>query len=414
MTGRRLLLILLLVFGLTTQATAAPLIVQLGPLSTIGAVLSALGGTLIDNIPGTNIFLIDVPILPSSLISSLLGIQWWEPNQGVSAPGIPIPLVMSVPGNTAADWYKAQPSLLLIRSADALEYTRGRGVVVADLNSQVDVRHPALIGHLTTGYDFVAVKPGNYGVSSTASSDYLNQSSSSFMDQSSASFLDSADVSILNQSSSSFMDGNPAYSHGTLCAGVIAAVAPDSMIMPLRVFDERGSADLFVIAKAIRYATDHGAQVINMSFGTLQNSQAIKNAVTYAQNKNVTLIASAGNNNTTAPQYPAAYSGVITAAATDLQDKKASFSNYGSAIYVDAPGVNIFSTYPGGYYSMVSGTSFSAPIIAGTAALIRSQQASAIGNDIAAGSINVDAKNPKYQKQLGYGRIDVLRAVQVK
>jgi subtilisin family serine protease len=414
MTGRRLLLILLLVFGLTTQATAAPLIVQLGPLSSIGAVLSALGGTLIDNIPGTSIFLIDVPLLPPSLLSSLLGIQWWEPNQGVSAPGIPVPLVMSVRGNMAADWYKAQPSLLLIRSADALAYTRGRGVVVADLNSQVDVRHPALIGHLTTGYDFVAVKPGNYGVTNTGSSDYLNQSSSSFMDQSSASFLDSADASILNQSSSSFMDGNPAYSHGTLCAGVIAAVAPDSMIMPLRVFDDRGSADLFVIAKAIRYATDHGAQVINMSFGTLQNSQAIKNAVTYAQNKNVTLVASAGNNNTTAPQFPAAYSGVITAAATDLQDKKASFSNYGSAIYVDAPGVNIFSTYPGGYYSMVSGTSFSAPIIAGTAALIRSQQASGIGNDIAAGSINVDDKNPKYQKQLGYGRIDVLRAVQVK
>jgi len=63
---------------------------------------------------------------------------------------------------------------------------------------------------------------------------------------------------------------------------------------------------------------------------------------------------------------------------------------------------------------MVSGTSFSAPIIAGTAALIRSQQASGIGNDIAAGSVNGDEKNPKYQKQLGYGRIDVLRAVQVK
>jgi subtilisin family serine protease len=171
---------------------------------------------------------------------------------------------------------------------------------------------------------------------------------------------------------------------------------------------------LFVIAKAIRHAVQQGAQVINMSFGTLENSRAIKSAVGYAQSKDVVLVASAGNNNTSAPQYPAAYSGVITTAATDLFDKKASFSNYGSNIYVDAPGVNIFSSYPGGYYSMVSGTSFSAPIVAGTAALIRSQQPTGVADDIAAGAINIDAKNSKYPRQLGYGRIDVLRAVQAK
>ena len=414
MTGRRIILVLALILGLTAQASAAPLIVQLGPLSSITSIVAALGGTLIDTIPGANIILVDVPLLPSPLLSSLLGILWTEPNQGVATPAVPVPLVMSVPGKTAPDWYRSQPPMLLIRSEEALGYSRGRGVVVADLNSKVDVRHPALIGHLTTGYDFVAAKPNNYSVSNASSASYLNQSSSSFMDQSSSSFMDGSDASILNQSSSSFMDSNPAYGHGTLCAGIIAAVAPDSMIMPLRIFDDNGSADLFVIAKAIRYATDHGAQVINLSLGTLQNSQAIKNSISYAQGKNVIVVASAGNNNTTSPQYPAAYSGVITTAATDLQDKKASFSNYGSAVFVDAPGVNIFSTYPNGYYSMVSGTSYSAPIIAGTAALIRAQQASNVANDIAAGAINIDAKNPKYPKQLGYGRIDILKAVQAK
>jgi subtilisin family serine protease len=413
MTGRRLLLILVLIFGLTAQASAAPLIVQLGPLSSIVSILNVLGGTLIDTIPGTNIVLLDVPLVPSSFLASLLGIQWMEVNHGVAMPPLPLPLVVTVPGRTASDWYKAQPSMLLIHSADALRYSTGRGVVVADLNSKVDVRHPALVGHLTTGYDFVAAKGNSYAVANPTSSDYLNQSSSSFMDQSSSSFMDSYDVSALNQSSSSFMDGNPAYGHGTLCAGIIAVIAPDSMIMPLRVFDDQGGADLFVIAKAIRYATNQGAQVINMSFGTLENSQAIKSAIAYAQSKNVILVASAGNNNTSSPQYPAAYSGVITTAATDLQDKKASFSNYGSNVYVDAPGVNIFSTYPDGGYSMVSGTSFSAPIIAGTAALIRAQQSSGVANDISAGSISVDAKNPKYPKQLGYGRIDVSKAVQV-
>src|SRR6266850_2600153 len=98
--------------------------------------------------------------------------------------------------------------------------------------------------------------------------------------------MDQVGVTILNQSSSSFMDApNPGYSHGTLCAGVIAVVAPDSMIMPLRVFDDNGSADVFTIAKAIRYAVQQGAQVVNMSFGTFMNSQAIKSSINYAQSQ---------------------------------------------------------------------------------------------------------------------------------
>ena len=407
MTGRRILLILLVIlFGWTTQASAAglPLIVQLGPLSSITSIVAALGGTLVDRIPGTDIYLLNVPLVPTQLLASLLGIQWMELNKGVTQPAYSKAGVLNLPANTARDWYKYQPSMALIRSGAALAYATGRGIVVADINSQVDVGHPALIGHLTAGYDFVTTKPPESAA--------LNQSSASFMDQSSASFMDQYSSTFLNQSSASFMDGeNPAYSHGTLCAGLIAAVAPDSMIMPLRVFDDNGSADLFNIAKAIRYAVQHGAQVINMSFGTLDKSQAIKNSIDFALSRNVVLVASAGNNNTSAPQYPAAFSGVITTAATDLFDKKAPFSNYGASVYVDAPGVNIISSYPGGYYSVVSGTSFSAPMVAGTAALIRSIRFSGAASSIAGGSINIDSKNPAYAKQLGYGRIDVLQAV---
>jgi subtilisin family serine protease len=240
----------------------------------------------------------------------------------------------------------------------------------------------------------------------------MDQSSSSFMDQSSSSFMDAFDGTPVDTVISSILVGsNPAYSHGTLCAGVIAAIAPDSMIMPLRVFDDNGSADIFTISKAIRYAADQGAQVINMSFGTLENSSTLKSAVSYAQSKGVTLVASAGNNDTSSPQYPAAFPGVLTTAATDNYDNKASFSNYGSYVFIDAPGVNIFSTYPGGYYSVVSGTSFSAPAVAGTAALIRSLHATGVTNYVVAGAVNVDAKNPNYKKQLGYGRIDVLQAI---
>ena len=415
MTGRRIFLLLALVLGLTIYAGAAsfPLIIQLSPTAPVSNVVSALGGQLIDSIPGTGIYLLNVPLVPSSSTASLLGIQWTELNQGVTLPGFVKLGVVPIPANAAPDWYRGQPSMLLIRSGNALPYSTGRGVVVADINSIVDVGHPSLIGHLTTGYDFVANQPAGTAALNQSSASFMDQSSASFMDQSSASFMDAMGISFLNQSSASFMDGsNPAYSHGTLCAGVIAAVAPDSMIMPLRVFDDKGSADLFTIAKAIRYATQQGAQVINMSFGTMQNSQAINSAVNFALSKNVVLVASAGNNNTSAPQYPAAYSGVITAASTDLFDNKAYFSNYGSYVYVDAPGVNIFSTYPGGYFAVVSGTSFSAPTIAGTAALVRSLRATGITSSIAAGAINIDSKNPNYASQLGYGRIDVLRAVQ--
>src|SRR5438552_1257400 len=414
MAGRRLFLILILILGLSAQLSASsyPLIIMTAPLASIPFIVGALGGTLVDRIPGTNTYLINVPLVPSPLIASWLGIQWMDLNIGVTQPGFVQVGVVTVPPNTPPDWYKAQPSMRKINAAKALPYSTGRGVVVADINSKVDVGHAALIGHLTTGYDFVSTKPSGATALNQSSSSFMDQSSSSFMDQSSSSFMDQSSSSFVDQSSSSFMDSqNPAYSHGTLCAGIIAAVAPDSMIMPLRVFDDQGEADLFTIAKAIRYAVQNGAQVINMSFGTLQPSQALQSAIDFALSRNVALVASAGNNNTSAPQYPAAYNDVMTTAATDLWDMKASFSNYGSAIFVDAPGVNIFSAYPGGYYSVVSGTSFSAPAVAGAAALVRSLWATKVDDAIANGSVNIDSNNPNYAKQLGYGRINVVRAV---
>jgi subtilisin family serine protease len=117
----------------------------------------------------------------------------------------------------------------------------------------------------------------------------LDQSTASFLDQSTASFLDAQ---------------NPAYGHATLVAGIIAAIAPDSMIMPLRVFDDQGSADVFSMAKAIYYAADHGAQVINMSFGTQQNSHLLHTAIQFALSKNIVLVTSAGNDDTSTQPVP--------------------------------------------------------------------------------------------------------------
>jgi subtilisin family serine protease len=415
MTGRRIvLLVLMLLIGRASQAESPsfPLIIQASPNVNIKTITAIIGGKLLDGIPETGYYLINVSSLPSAVTAFLAGIQVFEPDEGITLQGFGRVGILNSPTTQPADWYKQQPSMQLIHSAEALAYSTGRGVVVADLNSRVDVRHPALIGHLTSGYDFVADKQAGSLLLNQSSASFLDQSSASFLDQSSASFLDQSTASFLDQSTASFLDAlNPSYSHGTLCAGIIAAVAPDSMIMPLRVFDDRGSADVFSIVKAIHYAVRHGAQVINMSFGTLDDSRALRSAVEYALRNNVVVIASAGNNNTSKVQYPAAYDGVITTASTDLLDKKAAFSNYGDDVYVDAPGVNMFSVFPGGYYSIVSGTSFSAPTLAGTAALIRSLRATGVSADIARGAINVDSKNPAYAHQLGYGRIDILKAV---
>ena len=413
MTGRRWILSFVLIFTLSVQASAAPVqvIVQLKSNSLLGNVLNLLDGVLLDSIPEANIYLLKLPKLPivSSLLGNLLGILWTEPNVGVVQPPSGRFGVLQTQ-SPAADWYKYQPAFQKVRAQQALAYSRGEGVVIADINGLVDYAHPALQGHLTGGSDFVS------GRSYSAAD--LNQSSSSFLDQSSSSFLDQSSSNFLDQSSSSFLDDrmlafadNPAYSHGTLTVGVIAAVAPAAMIMPVRAFDENGEADLFTLAKAIRYSAKNGADVINMSFDTMTDSKAIRNAIDYAKASGVILVASAGNNNTSSLQYPAAYSGVITVASTDLNDIKGSFSNYGSTIEVTAPGVNIISAYPQGYYAMVSGTSFSAPMVAGQAALIRSMRSSGITSSITSSSINIDWKNPAYARRLGSGRIDILRSI---
>jgi subtilisin family serine protease len=394
-------------------ASALPVVVKVLPGTNVPLVSTLLGGTVIDSIPEANTYLLRLPSLP--LLNStlrLLGVEWIELDRGVSLP-LNRRLGLEVPWNSGADWYKSQPALTLIRSDAAQHYADGRGLMIADINSRVDFGHPALAGHLGAGYDFVAKR------SSDAASLNDDQSTAGFLDddQSTAGFLDD------DQSTAGFLDDNgilltlglldsSASDHGTFCAGILAVVAPRATLMPLRAFDDAGNSDLFTLAKAIRYARRNGAQVINMSFGTLTDAKVLREAIDYARAGNVILVASAGNNNTAAPQYPAAYPGVLAVAATDLLDRKASFSNYGGYVFVDAPGSHILSALPGGKYGIANGTSFSAPMVAGMAALIRSiRPGDAAASTIANTAIPIDNRNPGYAGLLGHGRIDVLNAV---
>ena len=405
MAGRRFFLILCIsIFGLSAQAVAAsfPLIVQIPPAASITPIAITLGGTVVDSIPGADTYLVNVPFLPSPGTMSLLGIQWMELNKSVTLPRFGIRGVVQVPASTAADWYKNQPSMQLIKAGSARSYSTGSGVVVADINSNLDYAHPALVGHLTSGYDFVATRPPG--------SPFLDQADAGFMDQADAGFMDQADAGFMDLSNPILASLTPSYTHGTASAGIIAAIAPGSMIMPLRAFDDDGHTDLFTLAKAIRFAVDHGAQVINLIFGSFTPSLAINKAVQFAEASNVLLVAAAGNGKTSQPEYPSAFTGVLAVAATDLSDTKGYFSSYGSHVFVAAPGVDIFSAYPLGYYSIVSGTSFSAAAVAATAAVVRSMRTTGVADSIAGGSVNIDGQNPIYAQQLGTGRIDVLSA----
>jgi thermitase len=184
-----------------------------------------------------------------------------------------------------------------------------------------------------------------------------------------------------------FVDGNwdpyDLNGHGTHCAGIAAAVtdngigiagmAPNASILAVKVLDANGSGTLDNVASGIEYAADAGANVISLSLGGPSGSTTLQNAVDYAWNKGAVLVAAAGNNGSSAPTYPAYYSNVISVAATDSNDNKPSWSNYGSWVDVAAPGVNIYSTYPTNRYAYLSGTSMATPHVSGLAALLAAQ-----------------------------------------
>jgi hypothetical protein len=424
-----LVITLFMLAGLSSTVFAQPfsVIIETTPGADIHAIAAALRGTVLDSMGG-NVHLLSVPAIPSIYPTGIKYIESDSVQVSPQADGA----VFTVSPTTAAGFYGDQPALQHVNLPRALPHATGRGVVIADINALVDVAHPALLGHLTTGAEFLHGTCTNRPDLNQSAGGFLDQSAGGFLDQSAGGFLDQSaggflDASLdptaafLSQSRASFLDPltassmdrtSPAHGHGTMVAGILAVMAPDAMIMPLRAFDDHGCGTTYNISKAIKYAVSHGAQVINMSFGISGQPQTLKNSIEEAVKAGVTVVASAGNENTAVPQYPAAFPGVLGVAATDLADVKTSFSNYGPRIFVSAPGANIISAYPGGYYAASSGTSFSAPMVAAEAALVRSIKTSGWTRSIAAGVDNIDAVNPNYTGELGTGRINLLKAVQ--
>ena len=276
-----------------------------------------------------------------------------------------------------------QYALNKIDAYGAWDVTTGSSAVtVAVVDSGVNAAHPDLAGRVLPGYDFAN---------------------------------DDADA------------GDDVF-HGTQVAGIVAAAGDNGEgtaglcwscnILPVKVLNDNGAGSDEWVAKGIRWAVDHGAQIINLSLGGPNESRIIREAVVYATQKNVLVVAAAGNeaDEGNPIDYPAAYDEVIAVGATDHNDQHAYFSQVHSYVDLAAPGWNVATTGVEGNlsaYGAATGTSFSAPYVAGLAALLLSVNPSLDVNGLKSLLINSadDIGQPGRDWQFGAGRINAARAV---
>ncbi|MHC4574299.1 MAG: S8 family serine peptidase [Planctomycetota bacterium] len=231
-------------------------------------------------------------------------------------------------------------------------------------------------------------------------------------------------------------DGDPIddIGHGTHCAGIIAAMGDngfdvagvcwDAKIMSVKIFSESGQGCGCDIYQAFYYAVNNGADITSNSWGGGGYSQTHQQIIDYVHSQGVLTVASAGNQNSSGPHYPSAYANVIGVAATDSDDKKASFSNYGDRVDIAAPGVDVLSLRAAGtslgtvyddYTTILSGTSMACPHVSGVAALIMSRFPGLSLEDIEmrllAAVDDITEKNPDYKWLLGTGRLNAHKAL---
>ncbi len=271
---------------------------------------------------------------------------------------------------------------------DGLEFTpavvcaTGAGIVVAVLDTGVDVSHPALVE---------SVLPN--GVNTVENTFDVRDIGNNFDDD--------ADGQI-----------DEMVGHGTHVSGTILQVAPQARILPVKVLNSDGVGDAFMVTSGIHYAVGQGADVINLSLGSTYDSLAIRNGVEFAASQGVVVVAAAGNGDRQQPaDYPAATDLPISVAATDAGADKATYSNFHETVDISAPGNDVASTYPGGLYTTASGTSMATPLVAGSAALMLDRQPNANPDTITAmlkvASGPLSLSDSDLEGLLGAGELDI-------
>ena len=303
-------------------------------------------------------------------LESLPGVEYAEPNYYVYAQEEP---------NDPR--FSSQWGLPKINAPAGWDYTHGSSsVVIAIVDTGIDGTHVDLGAKVIAGYNYVPATPVPIPAHSDSDDSY----------------------------------------HGTHVAGIAAAITDnsigvagvswESLLMPVKVLDSSGHGDYADVALGVRYAADHGAQVINMSLGGNEDQQTLRDAVEYAYGKGCLLLASSGNYGWSTLLYPARYSHVMGVGRTNADDTRYSGSNYGEGLNVMAPGSSIYSTMPGNRYDELSGTSMSCPFASGLAALLWAVEPDATNADVQQYMQEnaVDLGGPGWDPYYGYGRIDVL------
>lgn len=210
--------------------------------------------------------------------------------------------------------------------------------------------------------------------------------------------------------------------HGTNVAGIVGAIGNNdegiaglvwnAKIMPIKVLDEQGEGDSFLVGQGIRYAVDNGAKIVLLSLGEPIYTPFMKEAVDYAESKDVLVVAASGNEGNRL-NYPSAFANVLSVGAVDLEDDYETYSNYGQQLDVVAPGEGIYTTKLGGGYTSNVGTSMAAPQVAGLAALIYQKYpilTPAEVRDLIKFTAD-DVGRPGWDILTGYGRINVAKAL---
>ncbi len=212
--------------------------------------------------------------------------------------------------------------------------------------------------------------------------------------------------------------------HGTHVAGIVGAAMNNGIgvagisqvrLMAVKVMNESGEGTDSTVASGIVWAVDHGAHIITMSLGVEGTSRVLTDAVDYASENQVVMVAASGNSGSSLVSYPAAYPAVIAVGAIDTSLLRASFSNYGSGLDVMAPGVMIYSTQGGGaYYQNLAGTSTAAPFVAGVAALMLTMNPALTPIEIGLhiNSTATDISRAGYDTMTGWGIVDAFSAVE--
>lgn len=317
----------------------------------------------------------------------------------------------------------SQYYLSKVKAMEAWDITQGdEDMIIAIIDSGVDIDHPDLVSQMYINDDPVnGIDDDDNGYID----DYRG------WDFSGADTLNAFDPDFVGDNDPAIYKNGPGFGHGTqvgACASAstndgvgVAGVGYKTRLMFIKHYadnqpasDRNYSSNLYL---GVQYAADNGAKVINCSWGSTYRSQIYQDIITHVTlDQGCLVVAAAGNENVSTPLYPASYDYVLSAASTDQNDKRSSFSNYGSTVDITAPGTAIFTAQYDNGYGSTSGTSFSSPITAGAAALVWSVHPEYTPLQVAE-QLRVTAdesmytQNASFINKLGKGRLDIFRAL---